>query len=166
MANTYELISSVSLSSAAASITFTSIPQTYNDLILKLSARTVAGSDDSFYVYYNSNTSNYSGRRLYSNGTGTGSDQPTYFGTVPYNSLTANIFGNAEAYMCNYASTTIQKVANTFAVQENNGSFSVSTLVANLWNDTTAITSLLIQSFTGSNFMAYSTATLYGIKNS
>jgi hypothetical protein len=61
MANTYTLIESQVLGSSAASVTFSAIPATYTDLVLKFSSR----NDDtgvtetvysSFYLYGISNT--------------------------------------------------------------------------------------------------------------
>jgi hypothetical protein len=166
MANTYEAIATVTVGSGgAADITFSSIPQTYTDLVVKLSGRSAAGSDDSFYVYFNGSTSSYTGKRIYGDGSSAGSDSPAYFGTLTYNGQTANTFGNAEIYIPNYTSSNY-KSASTDATQENNATFSVATLVANLWSNTAAITQVQLIPFTATNFQQYSTATLYGIKNS
>jgi len=164
MAYTYSKIATYTVGSGGvASIDFLNIPQTYTDLVLKLSARTAAGSDDAFYVRFNNTTTGYSGRRLWGNGSSSGSDAPEYFGTVAYSSLTANTFGNAEVYIPNYTGST-NKSASTDATQENNGTSSVLTMVASLWSNTAPITSIKITAFTGSNFAQYSTAHLYGIK--
>jgi hypothetical protein len=164
MAYTYSKIATYTVGSGGvASIDFLNIPQTYTDLVLKLSARTAAGSDDAFYVRFNNTTTGYSGKRLWANGSSVGSDSPEYFGTVPYSSLTASTFGNAEVYIPNYTGST-NKSASTDATQENNATFSVLTMVASLWSNTAPITSIKITSFTGSNFAQYSTAHLYGIK--
>jgi hypothetical protein len=132
---------------------------------LSLSGRSAAGSDDSFYVYFNGSTSSYTGKRIYGDGSSAGSDSPAYFGTLTYNGQTANTFGSAEIYIPNYTSSNY-KSASTDATQENNATFSVATLVANLWSNTAAITQVQLIPFTATNFQQYSTATLYGIKNS
>jgi len=166
MATTYEAIATVTVGSGgAASMAFSSIPQTYTDLLIKISARTTNGSDDAFYVRFNGSTTSYTGKRLYGTGSGTGSDSPDYFGTVVYDGQTANTFGSAEVYVPNYTSSNY-KSASTDAVQENNATFAVSTLVASLWSNTSAITSISITALSATNFKQYSTATLYGIKNS
>ena len=51
------------------------------------------------------------------------------------------------------------------AVTENNGTAAIASFFATQWADTSAITSLSLVFGTG-NFAQYSTATLYGIKNS
>ena len=165
MANTYTLISSVTVGSGgAANITFSSIPSTYTDLIVKLSGRSAAGGDDAFYVYFNGSTSSYTGKRIYGTGSSAGSDSPAYFGTLTYNGETANTFGSAEVYIPNYTSSNY-KSASTDATQENNATFSVATLMANLWSNTAAITQVQLVPVTASNFQQYSTAYLYGISN-
>ena len=60
-ANTYTLISSNVLGSSAASVTFSSIPATYTDLVLRVSARTDA--DDTSLITFNGTTTGYSKTR-------------------------------------------------------------------------------------------------------
>jgi len=63
MANTYKLISSVTVGSGgAATIGFTSIPATYTDLLLSYSGRIdQTGNVRQVDISFNSNTSNFSG---------------------------------------------------------------------------------------------------------
>ena len=48
------------------------------------------------------------------------------------------------------------------SVQENNATEAYQTIVAGLWNDTSAITSMVIGNF-GGGFAEHSSASLYGI---
>jgi hypothetical protein len=66
MANTYTLIESQVLGSSAASVTFSAIPATYTDLVLRVSARTDA--DDTSLITFNGTTTGYSITRLNGNG--------------------------------------------------------------------------------------------------
>ena len=67
--NTYESISSVTLTSNSTTVTFGSIPQTYTDLVLVIVAKITSGGLDMF-IRFNSDTgSNYSYTQLYGNGT-------------------------------------------------------------------------------------------------
>jgi|688.fasta_scaffold1287121_1 hypothetical protein len=171
MPNTYEVISSVTVGSGgAANIQFTSIPQTFTDLIVKLSGRSTASDlSDNLNFRINGNTSSvYSERLLY--GTGSAAGSTTYSGTESLlqhenaNTSTANTFANIEFYFPNYTSSN-NKSVSVDAVTENNGTYAAARFNAVLFSNTSAITSLTFYPNTG-NFMQYSTAVLYGIKNS
>jgi len=162
-----KLIESKTLGTAAASIEFTSIPQDGTDLVVLLSLRsdtTDAGNGILVRLRPNSTTTNLTTRDLYGTGSSSGSDT----GTVNYASyqvasdFTANTFSNTSIYIPNYASTTLAKSSSLHTVTENNATRALSGIVANLWNSTTAISSLLIIPQTG-NFVTGSTASLYKI---
>ena len=168
MANTYTLISSVTVGAGgAANIEFTSIPSTYTDLVVKLSGRNSASGDDRFEIQFNGSSSNLSQRRLYGEGTNTASDapagaiQPT---GIVQDSYTANTFGNTEIYIPNYASSN-NKSLSVDAITENNATTAYAMMVAGLWSDSSAITSIKLIPMSAGNFKQYSTAYLYGISN-
>ena len=178
MATTYEAIATVTVGSGgAANIEFTSIPATYTDLLIKVSARN--NESDSagglFYVNFNNSTSNLSSKVLYAYGSGLGSLSSTatsaIFGYICSNGSTTSTFGNSEIYISNYASSN-NKSVSVDAVNENNATDGRQNLVAGLWSNTAAITSIKLVSATISsgsasgNFVQHSSATLYGIKNS
>lgn len=174
MPNTYIKIGSVTVGSGGAtSIDFTSIPSTYTDLCLKLSARNDAGTTvGGFWVEFNGSTSNLSSRFLFGNGSAVGSvtDGTAIFGYTNADSSTANIFSDAEIYVPNYASAT-NKSVSIDSVMENNATAANMAITGGLWSNTSAITSIKLRTFNNStsasaNFKQYSTATLYGIKNS
>ena len=148
--------------SPAASINFTNIPQTYTDLKIVLSARgdAVATHRDIFFAF-NGSTASFTGRNLYGTGSGAGSNTNA-FGVIPAASQTASVFGSGEIYIPNYTSANNKSFSGDF-VTENNGTQSIQSLVAFLWSQTAAITSIGMTLNTG-NFVQYSTATLYGIK--
>jgi len=77
--STYTPIASQTLSSAAASVTFSGIPQTYTDLVVVLSVRgTTASNDIDVQGQFNSDTgSNYSWTRIYGTGSTAGSQRGT-----------------------------------------------------------------------------------------
>ena len=165
MATTYTLIASSTVGSGgAANIEFTSIPATYTDLVLKISPR-LDSTNGTVYIDYNSTTSNQSWRRLYNSSGTAGSDNSTrQLMTAVESTFTANTFGSTEIYIPNYASSNY-KSSSVDTVQENNSTTNTQALIANLWSDTAAITAIRIVPFSG-NFVQYSTAYLYGIKNS
>ena len=169
MPNTFTLIASTTVGSGgAASIDFTSIPSTYTDLVLKTSTRHNGSSvANAFWVTFNGSTSNYSTRYLEGSGSGTpGSAANTNrsAGVENGNTSTANTFSNAEIYIPNYAGSTYKSYSSD-SVVENNATLGVQWFLAKLWSDNSAITSITIQPDTAVNYLQYSTAYLYGVKN-
>ena len=169
MANTYTLISSVTVGSGGAStIAFSSIPATYTDLLVKVCARSNNASiNDAINLYFNAdNTSgNYSCIAVYGNGSNAASYSTTQrFGSITANSATASTFGNLDLYIPNYTSSN-QKSYSTDSVTENNATTAYPELVAGKWTGTAAINAITMSLGSGS-FMQYSTAYLYGIKSS
>ena len=170
MATTYTLISSVTVGSGgAATMDFTSIPQTYTDLKIVISARntSTSGVESQILLTVNGNGSNGSWKLLYGNGSGvfqgsgSGYLQPAH---APSATTTTNTFSNAEIYFPNYTSTSKYKSFSSDFAVENNASSSLIGMYANLWSSNSAITQLTLTSNV-SNFVQYSTAYLYGISN-
>jgi hypothetical protein len=155
-------------SGGASSIDFTSIPSTYTDLCVKLSLR--ATTAVGLNVNFNSSTTGFSSRRLYGDGSSAGSDthgssaQIAIIAGVNYNTYTANTFSSMDLYIPNYAGSNNKGVSSD-SVNENNATTALASLGANFWSNSAAITSIAFTLGSG-NFVQYSTATLYGIKNS
>lgn len=157
-------------SGGAATISFTSIPSTYTDLVLKLSIRDAAASTRSIaQLTFNGSTSGYSSRAVYGvNGTSTGS--ATGGGTYidwTYSvgdTATASTFANNEIYIPNYAGSQNKSVSIDFAAENNSASANILGLAAGLWSNSAAITSITLTPSTP-NFLQYSTAYLYGVSN-
>jgi hypothetical protein len=170
MANTFVKIQTVTVGSGgAATIDFTSIPQTYTDLKIVLSARTNRASSvsDFLSITFNGSTTNRSGRELYGTGTSVGSITLAILGggLIVGSTATASVFGSTEIYIPDYTSAK-NKSLNVDSVSENNGSEAYQDLLVNLWSNTAAITSISIFSNNSASFVQYTTATLYGIKSS
>lgn len=173
MANTYSLITSITVGSGGAStVDFTSIPQTYTDLMLVMSMRTDRSSvSDYAAVSFNSSTSSFS--LLTATGSGTAVSAASYtsspdsriVGQVVGNTSTASIFSSGYLYIPNYASSN-NKSYSWDATRENNTAGAELSFGAGLWSNTAAITSIAITSWGGATFLQYSSASLYGIKNS
>lgn len=170
MPNTFELIASSTVGSGgAATISFSSIPNTYTDLVLVMSLRangSFGAGNISLYTNFNGTTTNRSFRTLY----GAGSTANSYSGTtaggstVPGSLVTANTFNSYQAYIPNYNSSN-NKSLSIDTVQENNSATDNELdLQASLWSNTAAITSIEVTA-PGNLFVQYSTAYLYGVKN-
>ena len=154
-------------SGGAASIEFTSIPQTGKDLLVLLSARDTGSIGGAAFLYFNGNTSssNYSYRHL--NGSGSAATSTNFSGDAWYlwraalslSGDTASTFGNALAYISNYTSATAKSISSD-GVTENNATAAKQSIGAGLWNQTAAITAIGLLA-EGANFAQNSTASLY-----
>lgn len=173
MPSTYTLISSNVLTSSAASVTFSAIPSTYTDLVLRISGRSDASSNQTdFYVTLNSDTAtNYSTVTLRGEGNAAYSDvysniTPLFRDTyIVGGNATASTFGSAELYIPNYT-VSQNKPIGVVSVTENNIASTVRMVAgASLWRNTAAINNIKIETV-GSNMVSGSSFYLYGIKNS
>ena len=171
MANTYVLIASNTLSTTASSVTFSSIPSTYTDLVLKVSARTDrANASDTIIAKFNSTTSGYSRTQIFVSGGTVGSSQTSsaaniIIGYVNGNSSTSNTFNNLELYIPSYTLSQ-NKPMGAIAMNEDNATNANQNTTAILWANTAAVTTIELTPETGPNFLSGSSFFLYGIKNS
>ena len=171
---TYTLISRNVLSSSAASVTFSSIPVTYTDLVVRCSTRSDQASalDLVTSIFNGSSFGDYSYRSLIGNSATVSSNNAsghTYMrnGYTSGNSATASTFGSTEIYIPSYLSSTAKPVGN-FSVGENNSATAAQahiTAYASLWSLTNAITSITISPINGPNWVSGSSFYLYGISN-
>lgn len=171
MATTYTLIDKVVLGSAQASITFTSIPNTYTDLNLLCSTRlsnTGGNAVANLTLQFNGSQANFTGRGLGGNGSVSYSDPYTTSKMVltDTTTATASTFSNNSIYIPNYAGSNY-KSFSVDNVIENNATASWIELNAGLWSQTAAISSITLYDYTlGYNLVSGSSFYLYGIKNS
>ena len=168
MANTFVKIATVTVGAGgAASMDFTSIPSTYTDLVLKVSARTDGSNRTGILTINNDSTdANYAHRDLYGTGSSTFSSSGAnrYHWYLDYASDTASTFGATDFYFPNYSGSA-NKSFSVDSVEENNATLAYAYLIAGLWSNTTAINRLTLTNFSG-NYVQYTTATLYGISKS
>jgi len=159
--STHTPIATQTLASAASSVTFSSIPQGYTDLVLI--ANRLSSSLDNLSMQFNGDTgSNYSFTVLYGTGSTAGSARSSNTNN-PYldyyaaseSTFAAPVILNIQ----NYANSTTYK---TTLARGSNASRGVDATVM-LWRSTSAITSILLKCHDGSNFTSGSTFSLYGI---
>jgi hypothetical protein len=172
MPSTYTLIASATVgASPVSTIDFSSIPATYTDLCLKMSLRTNrAGTFDYATINFNNSAADYTLRVLEGNGASTFSYTRSTFGVnligrADGADATSNTFASIELYLPNYVGSN-NKSMSIDSVQENNDPTAYQDLFAGLWSQTAAINRLTITNGTGNSYVQYSTAYLYGIKNS
>lgn len=151
-------IADVTVATPQASITFSSIPSGYTDLIVLFSHRCVSGNALSSYLSLNGLGAN--GLRVLNADGGT-----VYSGTsVGYytngSGYTTNTFSSTQIYIPNYTSSNNKSVSIENVV-ENNASACVTLISSAIFNITSAISSLALSA--DANFAAGSTATLYGV---
>lgn len=166
-----QLIQTVTVGAGgAASIDFTSIPATFTDLVIVTSLRGSGTDPQDSYIQFNADTgSNYSFRRLYGEGSGSGqTDGVSGASTagrvsrVTGTSYTSNTFTNDTIYIPNYRVAAAKSIS-VDTVEENNATRSYQMIYATLWSGTAAITSIKLQVLGGTNFAQYSSASLYGV---
>ena len=169
---TYTLISSNVLSSSAASVTFSSIPATYTDLVLRASVRSdAAATVKETEIIFNADTAtNYSFTNLL--GLGSNGSASQQFGTLAYgwtgkiaaDSSTANTFANVEIYIPSYTASQNKQISSNNINENNNSIVEATAAVAVLCRNSAAITSILFYP-RASNFVSGSSFYLYGISN-
>jgi hypothetical protein len=155
---TYTALATVTLASAAASVTFSSIPATYRDLILIITAQRT-GSPVNVGMRFNGDSgSNYSS--VFMTGTGSSATSGTVSGTnvqldvYPYPPSSG--FNNYIVQIMDYAATDKHK---SVLVRVNDAGNATEASAAR-WANTAAVNSLAL---TLSNFNTGSTFSLYGV---
>ena len=172
MATTYTLINSNTLASTTDSVTFSSIPSTFTDLVLKISAR---GGDAQTYEIINlrfngSEVANYSNTTLLGSGSTVTSfrdvdDNSVTLRILNGNTSTANTFGSMEIYIPSYTAL-IYKPVSSFGASESNATSPIyMATIAGLWRNTSTITSIFIRPNSGNGWLTGSSFYLYGISN-
>lgn len=172
--STYIPIATTTLGSAVASYTFTSIPQTYTDLVLVTCLQNTAVFADAVLQVGNGSIdtgSNYSSTFLTGNGTTASSARQTtatytwldYNGAPPIGGSSFNI---AITNIMNYSNTTTYKTWLTRASsgELKSGSSGGVDAIVGLWRSTSAINQIKV-SIPGTSTLLNtgSTLTLYGI---
>lgn len=165
---TMQLIETKTIAVAAASVAFTSIPQDATDLMLVCSTRASGAVISQLNVQFNaSGGTAYSDRTAEGDGTTASSSsrasQPVIRITAnPGTNATANTFSNVQIYIPNYTSN-VAKSVSLDGVTENNATLAYQSIVAGLWNNTAAITSITLTDQNSGNFVIGCMFSLYKI---
>lgn len=170
--STYELIDSIEVGSGgAASMSLTSIPATYTDLVFKYTGRRSTSSPYNVRLTFNgSGGTAYSGIYMFTDGSTrfSGAVSSAAFLELFYGSgtsITADTFNSTDIYVPNYTGSQ-NKTISADMVGENNATLVVlNGFVAGTWASSSAITSITLTPESGS-FVQYSTLYVYGIKSS
>jgi hypothetical protein len=162
--NTYEAIATETLTTSAASVTFSSISGAYTDLQLVVNNTLTVASARFIALQFNSDTgANYSATYLYGDGataaSGRGSNDN--YARIGNGSGSTSNSAATVANIMNYSNTTTYK---TTIGRSSSDTYAIVYL--SLWRSTSAITSIKVICDTtgGTVFGTGSTFTLYGIK--
>jgi len=157
--STYTPIATTTLGSAQATVTFSSISGSYTDLVLIIRG-TSATSTAQLQLQFNSDTgTNYSTTYLIGNGTSAISDRDSNTAGGMVAGFLGTTEGNNIVNIQNYSNTTTYKTV----LCRTNLTTSRTQATVNLWRNTAAITTILVQMLGGQNIASGSTFTLYGI---
>jgi hypothetical protein len=171
IAGDYQSIATTTVGSGGQStITFSSIPSTFKHLQVRCLIRSVnAAGTDSTKMNFNSDTAtNYSRHALFGDGSTAGSAAATTaafasLGDSPASTASANAFGVYVVDILDYANTDKYKTTRALGGYDLNGSGNID-LRSGSWRSTSAITSIVFVTSSGSNFAQYSSFALYGIE--
>jgi hypothetical protein len=160
---TYTPIAIVSGTGSSDTISFTSIPATYTDLVLVLSGSLSTGNNTR--MRFNNNTS-----AVYSMTVMTGDGSGSSAGVGSYNDSNQTSFSYPGYYdtaismniinLMNYSNTTTNK---TF-IQRNSKASNQAQMAVGLFRSTSAISRVDIYTASGATWTTSTKATLYGIK--
>lgn len=168
------IASSGVLDGSTNGITFSSIPQNFTHLHLRITARSArtASTNDRVYCRFNSDSAtNYTWHELYGDGSSPygqayAPDNVFYTGFDPAASTTASVFASEIVDILDYANVSKFKTVRAIDGYDGSGSGIVS-LRSGLWRSNAAITSLFLgHYYTGANFVAGSRVDLYGLTTS
>ena len=165
---TYTFIQSAIASSGnVVSFDFTSIPQTYDDLVIIANTRNASNNYGGYFMMFNGSTmgTNVTAKRLGVYGTTDNNSTSTETLWSMSGGGNSSYFANTRTYIPNYTSTTSNKVALITGGQVGNGTDLVHQITAWKWAQTAAITRIELRTDAPSTdiFGQYSSAHLYGI---
>jgi len=176
----YDSIATVTLSTSASTISFTSIPSTYTHLQLRGSIQSNRGgyNIDNATVRLNSDSgNNYSRHNVDASASTTtapeayGTGGASFGGPIPVvTGVATNVFNGFVLDVLDYANTSKYKTMRILAGYDVNGTGGTGSfggtvgLYSGAWQNTNAVTAITFAPVDGTNFTQYSTIALYGIK--
>ena len=165
-------ISTTTLSTAAASVTFSSIPADYTHLQIRVLSKstTVSGVDTYGILRFNTDSgANYSYHALYGNGSTAYGDVGTanttfalFYDTVRSDTGYENKFGTTIIDVLDYGNTNKYKTVRALGGYDSND-YGFIALTSSNWRNTAAISTATLTLGSG-DFATYSSVSLYGIK--
>jgi hypothetical protein len=165
----YESIASFTTTTSTSDVTFTSIPQTYKHLELRVFLSSTSATDVQSYVTLNGDSSanNYTRNIFAATETavqGNSTDFGSYTGwTSMYMSKDSTTYPSVGIHFFNeYANTNKKKIMQSFYGNESNAS-GIFAKTSSQWNQYTAISTIKFAASSGT-FAAGSVLALYGLR--
>ena len=159
-------IETIELGSSQASITFSSIPQDYDDLVVKLSLRNDrndTGADARFEINGSSTGFTCVILKVFNGAVSSETRSDTFVLPTVSANATSNTFSNNQIYFSNYTGST-EKSMSLEGVAENNSSNAYRMNIVAAKNTTTSsITSLEFIAGSGLVFVAGTIISLFGV---
>ncbi len=164
-------LSTFTATSNTATVTFSDIPQNYEHLQVRITARdsrTTANGDEVRFTFNSDTSSNYALHELSGNGSSASSNAGTnqaYIGInrIAADGATSSIFGTIIMDILDYSNTNKFKTVRALGGADWNGSGEIY-FSSGLWRSTSAISSITMIGGNNNNFKQYSSFALYGIK--
>jgi hypothetical protein len=169
MPSSRQLIASQVLGTSAATVTFSAIPGTYKDLVLRVTCRNTTNSYN-YTLSVGGSAGQYSETEIHAEGTSsvgsTRTSNTDPFGTSSYlfgtaSGDTADTFGVSEIYIPSYTASQNKPVSLVSFRERNSTSLGMSA-IAGLFRNTSAISTITAAS-AGTAFAAGSSFYLYGL---
>ena len=156
----FELISTQLITSSTASVTFSSIPQTYKHLQIRYVYKPVSGNATLQGRFNGDSTSAYNQHTLFGNGSSVGSNYSTgsEISQLGYANSLTSYEGFGVIDILDYSSSSKNTTTRTFR-----GRLDEVRVASGLWRNTAAVTSIFLNT-DSSTFAAGSRFSLYGIK--
>jgi hypothetical protein len=167
----YDSIATATGTGSSNTITFSSIPQTYTHLQIRIFAKGAGtgngvGTGSAIVFNGDTTTSNYWRQGINAFGSGIGANNGNdnaFWDIVGSASGLTNMYATNILDIFDYTNSNKAKVVRTLVGEDTNGNGSRLGPASGIWNNTSAITSITLQSG-GGNFLIPSHIALYGIK--
>lgn len=167
-------LATTTLTTTTATVTFSSIPQAYEHLQIRIWGYNTSGSDRTLWLQFNSDSgSNYRNHWLSGNGSAAsaGADSAATVGILPLNANSSQTGFNGDSTkasvvimdILDYTNTNKYTTVRTLGGWDGNGG-GYAYLASGLWMNTAAISTLYFQLPYSTNFGTNTTFALYGIK--
>lgn len=171
-AGAYELISTAYGTGSSGTITFSSIPQDFKHLQIRMTTRSSRVDTSTAYrIRLNSDIgSNYADHYLRGNGSSVSSGSSTsatsiFAAFTAASNSTANAFGSQVIDILDYASASKNKtIRGLYGITEAAAPITTISLISGLWMSTSAVSSITIYEAFSANWTTSSRFSLYGIR--